>query len=1423
MGILLLMVVQTAFGQDCSTCGCQVTQTIPAKTPCLGPYKINTGDGKGSGFNASQYESWAYWDVNAANYNNSTLCLPFRFLKPKNYNQTNPKLYPLIVMLNGAGECGLDNARVLYNGGLEHLNAVNNGKYDGFVAFPQSPYGNWASNNPEDTIWDAAHLESDQLDRMFAMVDSLVLRFKIDPDRIVVHGLSAGGTGTLAAIYHRPDLFAAALPMSATTSTSPWDANVAYPNPPWYDQEVTDKVRRNMGFVSPIPIWWFQGGVDVNPSPNITTPSVQFLRDSGAISTSITKYTIYPTTGHFTWPLAYAETDFFPYIQRQNKRNIYLEGPNPICCDQSTQLGFSPGFYNYQWFKDGVALPTKNSNKLINITQGGVYYVQYTRRGSAVVYQSLPVTIVNNGGVNSHPVVNLTSPATNLTQAIPASFVLSATAIDADGSILKVEFYQGTKLLRSMTTSPYTYTWSNVAVGTYALTAKAYDNFGVSTVSPVVNVAVTSTNTLPTVGMTSPANNTSFSSPASITLQTNAADVDGIITKVEFYNGVTLLGSASSSPFQYTWSGVGVGTYAITAKAYDNSGGITTSDAITLNVALPVNQAPVINITSPLNNSTYLGGSYVSFSADATDADGYILGVDFYVDGALISSDAYPPYSADIWNISDGAHLLTAVATDNSTSTTSVSVNLTAGQPANQNPTVSLTTPLPTTTFTEPASIDLVAVAADADGTIVKVDFYNGPTFLGSTSSTPYSFTWTGVLAGTYSITAQATDNAGGITTSAAVTVNVLPSINQVPSVAITSPLDHTDYAGSLYLPFNVDASDDGYVAMVDFYLDGALIATDAYPPYSTDIYGFSVGTHVLTAVATDNGNATSSASVTITVGLIANQAPTVSLASPINNATFNAPATVTLGATASDVDGSIAQVDFYNGTTLLGSDLIPPFQVSWSGVPVGTYSLTAVATDNLGTATTSGTVTMSVVVPANVFPTVNLASPVNNSTYTAPASLTLGAAASDMDGNVSKVDFYNGATLLGSDVTTPYQFFWTGVPAGTYVLTAVATDNLGASTTSGTVTITVTVPVNVLPTVSLASPVNNSTYTAPATVTLGAAASDADGTISKVDFYNGATLLGTDATSPYQFTWSSVAVGTYTLTAKATDNLGAVTTSSIVSITVTAANTPPTVSLTSPANNAAFTAAASVAISATAADANGTVSKVDFYNGATLLGTDATSPYQYTWSGVAAGTYTLTAKATDNLGAVTTSSIVTITVSSFQDMYGPACATINQSVTYTLDASHRANSTTYGWWYTGSSTSITPVSGQLYSAVLLTGPNFAAGQVCVGINYSVSPWYISYCKSISKCTSGREEEAPVEQFVLVANNGINGDFLLTSSRDISSMTVISVSGTVVYTMKDIPAHRPFEFGSTIPVGLHIIQIHYTDGGIDVKKIQKAQ
>jgi hypothetical protein len=535
---------------------------------------------------------------------------------------------------------------------------------------------------------------------------------------------------------------------------------------------------------------------------------------------------------------------------------------------------------------------------------------------------------------------------------------------------------------------------------------------------------------------------------------------------------------------------------------------------------------------------------------------------------------------------------------------------------------------------------------------------------------------------------------------------------------------------------------------------------------------------------------------------------PSINLTSPTPNQNFIAPAGISVTADASDSDGTVAKVEFFNGSTKLGEDLTSPYSFTWNNVAAGSYSITAKATDNSGLSSTSQQIDIKVSNPV-VPPAVSITSPVSNSIIAAPSTVTITADASAAEG-ISKVEFFNGSTKLGEDLTSPYSFTWSSVAAGSYSITAKATDNSGLITTAQQVNITVnvpaatsscpgtgsiswdywlnvpwtnaiTIPVNTTPASSktlssFTTPVDMGDYyaarvrgyicppatgnytfflasddlgelwlstdnnpankqkiasvapwtdpgqydlypsqksktiylqsgqlyyiealvqeewggdhlsvgwqlpdgtmqrpiqganlvpytpivipvapvislsssatatTAPANITFTATASDSDGTVAKVEFFNGSTKLGEDLTSPYSFTWNNVAAGSYSITAKATDNSGLSATSQQIDIKISNPVVPPAVSITSPVNNSIIVAPATVTITADASAAEG-ISKVEFFNGSTKLGEDLTIPYSFTWSSVAAGSYSITAKATANTNLTTISQVVTVTV----------------------------------------------------------------------------------------------------------------------------------------------------------------------------------
>lgn len=97
-----------------------------------------------------------------------------------------------------------------------------------------------------------------------------------------------------------------------------------------------------------------------------------------------------------------------------------------------------------------------------------------------------------------------------------------------------------------------------------------------------------------------------------------------------------------------------------------------------------------------------------------------------------------------------------------------------------------------------------------------------------------------------------------------------------------------------------------------------------------------------------------------------------------------------------------------------------------------------------------------SLLVPGNIPPNVTITAPGDGATFGAPASISIEADATDMDGNVTQVTFYRDSTSLGADTSAPFSIDWTNAPIGVHALTAIAEDDSGATRVSNAVTISV-------------------------------------------------------------------------------------------------------------------------------------------------------------------------------------------------------------------------------------------------------------------------------------------------------------------------------------------------------------------------------
>ena len=182
------------------------------------------------------------------------------------------------------------------------------------------------------------------------------------------------------------------------------------------------------------------------------------------------------------------------------------------------------------------------------------------------------------------------------------------------------------------------------------------------------------------------------------------------------------------------------------------------------------------------------------------------------------------------------------------------------------------------------------------------------------------------------------------------------------------------------------------------------------------------------------------------------NQPPVVSISSPTKSAAFITPATITIDAAASDPDGTINKVEFFQGTTKLGERTTTPYSFTWKEVPEGTYSLTAAATDNQNLRTVSSPVIVVVeksVTTVNQLPVVSITSPSNGKKHKKNDKIVIEAVASDPDGSISKVEFKSGGITLAEVTSAPYLYVWEAADTGLFLISAVATDNLGATSAS--------------------------------------------------------------------------------------------------------------------------------------------------------------------------------------------------------------------------------------------------------------------------------------------------------------------------------------------------------------------------------------
>jgi GH18 family chitinase/chitodextrinase len=734
---------------------------------------------------------------------------------------------------------------------------------------------------------------------------------------------------------------------------------------------------------------------------------------------------------------------------------------------------------------NGINTIKQKTNYVINNGLRGVmiWEISQDLNNQYSLVTAIDEEINTNGTQNEHPTVSLTSP-TNGSSFIEGNTIqLSASASDNDGSIAKVEFYNGTTKIGEDASAPYSYTLSNAAVGSYSFTAKAIDNLGASATSSAANVTVNidptacnfeawrnrswynpgdyvvynnhawlcvnrnrsstpgtnsdwsdqgqcgggNSNQAPSVSITSPSVNQQIEEGNSISLAANASDADGTISKVEFYLNGSKVGEDLSAPFTLNAGNLSAGNYSVYAVATDNDAASTTSSSINFSVVAPVqNQAPLVSITSPSNNAQFNEGNAISLTANASDSDGSVALVEFYLNGSKVGQDASAPYSYNAGTLSTGNYTVYAVATDNEgATTTAANVNFSVNEVIqNQAPSVSISSPTNNAQIDEGTSVSINAIATDADGTISGVQFYLNGTLVFTDNSSPYIYDAGTLSAGNYTVYAVATDNDNATTTSATVNFDI--------NTVIVGDCNAPAWSSSSIYTGGDEVAHNNKLWRAKWWTSGD-------EPGTTGEFG----------VWEDLGNCS---------GTGTNQLPEGTITAPSNGSVITEGASVVLEASASDVDGSVAQVEFYINGALVSTDNTSPYSYDAGQLAAGNYNVYVIVQDDEGAESASSQSSFTVESEAvNQAPTVAISSPTAGTQIPQGTSVVLEANAGDSDGTISIVEFYVDGVYVGEDAIAPFNFDIGAQSTGDYIVYAVATDNEGASTTSSSVSYSVT------------------------------------------------------------------------------------------------------------------------------------------------------------------------------------------------------------------------------------------------------------------------------------------------------------------------------------------------------------------------------
>lgn len=867
---------------------------------------------------------------------------------------------------------------------------------------------------------------------------------------------------------------------------------------------------------------------------------------------------------------------------------------------------------------------------------------------------SVDVTINNTGPDTTPPSVNLTSP--NNGDKVSGVINLHAQATDNVG-VVGVQFKLDTDNNNAgseIQNQPYKTTLDTgpLTAGDHNIYAVARDAAGNTKTSDKVKVTVKASadKSDPTITNISPADK-SFFKGGSLTLKADVTDnvkVAGVQFSIDNKPiGGEITTPTSGNTFQTSWTTTDDG-HNLKVEARDSSGN-KIGKSVHFNVD---NKPPTVSFTAPGNNST-VSGNKVKLSVNAKD-NGQVANVEYKLDGnGQICKPTQSPFSCswDTTTLGNGAHSVTAIATDGAGNSATATVNVTvsnSGVPGDKLP-PSVPTGLAATPDKTSVSLSWQASTDNQDGSGVAgyIVYRDGKDIKHVT--TP-AYVDTGLKqAKTYKYKVSAYDNSGN-ESKASAEVKTTTTGSSTASLTITSPANGDNVKGDVTATASV--ANGSAFTNVQFTLDNKNYKTPVtVAPYSVVINTSSLkdGKHSLGAIGTDStSHKTSAKPVNFQVD---NHAPTISISAPNKDQTIKGK--FTLKVNVKDTGGDVDHIQYLLDGHELGVQIKSPFHYLWDSRSSsnGSHKLKAVATDKSGNNTTSDEVSFKVQ---------NSDSCVDTQAPTVPGGLAKGEV------NPTTVNFsWQASTDTGCSGLAGYAIYRDGtqiattadtsytdsglLPNKAYNYTVAAFDNAtNKSAQSSALSITTTTTGDGSPVVVFVAPENGAKVSG--VVALIASATDDQG-VAKVEFKQNGQLIGAATDQPYSVDWDTTKLatktGVYTLTATATDTTGHIATATIK---LKVDNQVPAVAITAPKDGAKVNGKVNVNITVTDNDSPRVDVLIDSkpVGQAAKQGTNDQNKqhYRFTWqaNNYAKGPHTIKAMATDPAGNSVSSTQITVT-----------------------------------------------------------------------------------------------------------------------------------------------------------------------------------